>query len=92
MVYNMTMKHVNVAEAKAHLSYLMRLAASGERVVLCERNKPIVELVPVGKPIDLELRKSAFGMFKGGMTSDEIDEALRPMTDEEVDEFLEGRF
>ncbi len=92
MVYNVTMKQVNVAEAKAHLSYLMKLAASGEKVVLCERNKPVVELVPVKKPIDLELRKSAFGMFPGGMSEEELEEALRPMTDEEVDAFLEGRY
>ena len=92
MVYNMTMIHVNVAEAKAKLSHYLRLAASGEQVVICERNKPLVELTPVKKPIDIERRKAAIGMFKGGMTEEELQEALRPMTDEEADAFIEGRY
>jgi len=88
----MTMIHANVAEVKSRLSYYLRLAKSGERVVICDRNKPIVELVPVQAPIDRELRASAFGMFPSVMTEAELDEALRPMTNEEADAFLEGRY
>jgi prevent-host-death family protein len=92
MVNNMTMIHVNVADAKSRLSHYLRLATSGEKVIICERNKPIAELVPIEQPIDIELRKSAFGMFSGGIPEAELEEALRPMTDEEADAFIEGHY
>ncbi len=88
----MTMIHANVAEVKSRLSYYLRLAKSGERVMICERNKPIAELVPVVPPIDKALRASAFGMFPSVMTVEKLEEALRPMTDEEADAFVEGRY
>lgn len=90
LVYNMTMIEVNVADAKARLSHYLRVAKSGERVVICERNKPVAELVPILKPVDRELRKSVFGMFAGSMTEAELDEAIRPMTDKEAEAFVEG--
>lgn len=89
MVHNETMTKVNVSEMKARLSHYMRLAASGEQVILCERNEPRFELVPVKKPIDKEKRRSAFGMFGNWMTEEQVEEALRPMTDDEADRFLE---
>jgi len=92
MVYNVTMIQVNIAEAKSRLSHYLRLATSGEKVMICERNKPVAELVAVKQPIDLERRRSAIGMFPGGMTEEELQEALRPMTDAEADAFIEGRY
>lgn len=44
MTYNMTMRKVNVHEAKARLSEFL---ASGERVVICNRNVPVAELRPL---------------------------------------------
>ena len=85
------MIRANVAEVKARLSHFLRVAKSGETVVICERNVPVAELVAVKKPIDRALRESAFGMYKNVMTDAELDEALRPMTDEEADAFIEGR-
>ena len=38
----------NVAEAKAHLSTLVRRALQGEEVVIARDNTPLVKLVPVG--------------------------------------------
>lgn len=38
------MKRVNIAEAKAGLSSLLRLVRGGEAVVICDRNVPIAEL------------------------------------------------
>ncbi|GMV88750.1 MAG: hypothetical protein AMXMBFR81_16810 [Chthonomonas sp.] len=35
---------INVAEAKANLSKYLELVERGERVVICRRNVPIVEL------------------------------------------------
>jgi prevent-host-death family protein len=40
----MTMMIVNIFEAKAKLSEYLDLAASGERVVICKRNRPVAEL------------------------------------------------
>ena len=41
------MKTISVAELKAHLSEYLRLARSGERVVVSARRVAIAELVPV---------------------------------------------
>ena len=41
-------EYYNVAEAKAHLSTLVRLAMQGEEVVIARDNTPLVKLVPVG--------------------------------------------
>jgi prevent-host-death family protein len=86
------MIHANVADVKARLSHFLRLAQAGEKVVICERNKPIAEIVPVKKPFDEALFDSAIGMFPSVMTEEELQEALRPMTDEEADAFVEGRY
>jgi prevent-host-death family protein len=42
----MTMFRVNIHEAKAHFSDCVRRARQGERVVVCQRNVPIAEIVP----------------------------------------------
>lgn len=44
MLINMTMIMVNIFEAKAKLSEFLNLAARGERVVICKRNRPVAEL------------------------------------------------
>ena len=44
MVKNMTMIVVNIFEAKAKLSEYLDMAAQGERVLICKRNRPVVEL------------------------------------------------
>jgi antitoxin (DNA-binding transcriptional repressor) of toxin-antitoxin stability system len=44
MVYYMTMKVVNIYEAKAKLSEYLDLVSSGERVLISKRNQPVAEL------------------------------------------------
>jgi prevent-host-death family protein len=44
MVKYMTMIVVNINEAKAKLSEFIELTASGERVLICKRNRPVAEL------------------------------------------------
>ena len=44
----MTMKKVNIHDAKARLSEYLDLVAQGERVLICRRNHPVAELRPVG--------------------------------------------
>ena len=40
----MTVSHVNLAEAKAHLSELVTRAEAGETVQISRRGKPVVQL------------------------------------------------
>jgi len=44
MVQFMTMKVVNIYEAKAKLSEFLDAVASGERVLIAKRNQPVAEL------------------------------------------------
>jgi prevent-host-death family protein len=44
MVHYMVMMIVNIHEAKAKLSEFLDLAAAGERVLICKRNRPVAEL------------------------------------------------
>ena len=48
MIYNMTMKKVNIFEAKAHLSEYVEAAQRGEQVIICRRNRPVAELKALG--------------------------------------------
>ena len=52
-------QHYNVAEAKAHLSTLVKKALQGEEVVIARDNTPLVRLVPV------EVRTPTPGSAKG---------------------------
>ena len=47
MTYNLTMKMVNIYDAKARLSEYLELVQRGEHVVICRRNQPVAELRPV---------------------------------------------
>lgn len=86
------MIQANVGDVKARLSHFLRLAKAGETVQICERNVPVAELTAVRRPVDRKLRESAFGMFAGQISDEELDEAMRPMTDEEAGAFIEGRY
>jgi prevent-host-death family protein len=50
MVIILTMKKVNVYQAKARLSALLDQVSAGETVVICRRNVPTAELRPVARP------------------------------------------
>jgi prevent-host-death family protein len=65
MVYNMVMKLVNIAEAKARLSDLLDDVERGETVVIARRNEPVAELRAVPKR-----RKTLrpWGLAKGQFT------------------------
>lgn len=42
--------HVNIAEAKAHLSELVDRALSGEEVIIARDGKPLLRLAPLQSP------------------------------------------
>lgn len=50
------MKKINLSEAKAHLGRYLKAASSGERVVISERNRPMVELVAISAPKTKKLK------------------------------------
>ena len=54
----------NLAEAKKHLAHYTRLVKGGSVVVLCERNKPIAEIRPIGH-LSVKRPKREIGLMKG---------------------------
>jgi prevent-host-death family protein len=61
----MTMIVVNIFEAKAKLSEYLDMAAQGERVLICKRNRPIVELHAVQSA---RTTPRPFGLGRGSVT------------------------
>ena len=80
---------VSVTEAKNKLTQLLTAVEKGERVTIERHGHIIAEIV---KPSSKKVPK--FGTLKGlvHMTPEQFREATRPMTDEEVDAFLEGHY
>jgi antitoxin (DNA-binding transcriptional repressor) of toxin-antitoxin stability system len=58
------MVSTNLAEAKKHLAHYTRLVKNGTVVVLCERNKPIAEIRPLGHH-SAKRPKRKIGLMKG---------------------------
>jgi prevent-host-death family protein len=76
---------VNVHEAKTQLSRLLELVEAGETVVIARHGKPVAQLIPAHKA----------GLPLGVARLDRLvpagDDWWRPMTDEETDDWIEGR-
>lgn len=49
MVHYITMKKVNMYDAKMHLSEYLAGLGEGETLLICKRNKPVAELRPIPK-------------------------------------------
>jgi prevent-host-death family protein len=82
---------VSVAEAKNKLTQLISAVERGEEVTISRRGKPVVQLVRVKRaPKFGTLREKYPDRFP--LSPEEFHELTRPMTDEEVDAFLEGRY
>jgi prevent-host-death family protein len=82
----MTMLLVNIADAKSRLSEYVEAAARGERVLICNRNKPVAELRAVEQapaaPRDLS------PMFPGHIFM--TDAFFEPMSEAELREWYES--
>ena len=79
---------VSVADAKNKLPELIKAVEDGERVTICRRGTPVVDIVRTAQTAR-KVRK--FGIFKGKIQI--LDPAWsKPMTDEEVDDFIAGRY
>ncbi|MBA3884697.1 MAG: type II toxin-antitoxin system Phd/YefM family antitoxin [Acidobacteria bacterium] len=81
----MVMIMVNIFEAKAKLSEFVEAASRGERVVICNRNRPVAELRPVAAAPAPRRLGSALG-------SVEMDEGFNdPLPDDLLELFEGGR-
>ena len=79
---------VNVAEAKNRLPELIKAVEDGESVTICRHGKPVADLV---RTVRAGGGKRTLGTLEGKIA--EIDpDWWKPMTDEEADDFLEGRY
>jgi len=78
---------VSVADAKNKLPELIKAVEGGEPVTICRRGVPVVDIVRTKKPTR---KKRTLGTLKGKI---EILDPnwWKPMTDEEVEDFLVGR-
>ena len=82
------MREVSVYEAKTTLSALLQAVERGEDVVITNRNRPVARLVPFEKPRDRPVFGGAKEAFeRSGLTWEDIDRALAPMSDEELREW-----
>lgn len=78
---------VSVAEAKNKLPELIKAVEHGESVTICRRGKPVVDVVRTTQPTG---QKPRFGTLKGKVVIHDPN-WWKPMTDQEVDDFLAGR-
>jgi prevent-host-death family protein len=74
---------IGIKAAKAHLSRIIKAAISGEKVVITDRGRPLVRLVP--EPITPRNPQRGYGSLKGvlnlplGWDSPEGDKELLEM-------------
>jgi prevent-host-death family protein len=78
---------VSVAEAKNRLPELVKAAENGEAITICRRGVPVADLVPTKVAME---QKPRFGTLRGKIVGVEPD-WWKPMSDEEVDAWLDGR-
>jgi antitoxin (DNA-binding transcriptional repressor) of toxin-antitoxin stability system len=78
---------VSVAVAKNELTKLIKAVENGEKVTICRRGVPTVDIVRTTVPTG---RAPKFGTMRDKIIIHDPDWA-RPMTDEEVDAMLEER-
>jgi antitoxin (DNA-binding transcriptional repressor) of toxin-antitoxin stability system len=79
---------VSVADAKNKLPELIKAAESGESVTICRRGLPVVDLVRTKVGGGEEPR---FGTLTGRIVVNDP-EWWKPLSDDEVEEFLAGRY
>ncbi len=79
------MLRVNIAEAKANFSKLLRAAQAGEPVIICDRNREIVELRAIPQA---SKEPRPVGPARPGFSIP--DAFFDPMSDEELREWEGG--
>ena len=78
---------VSVADAKNKLPELIKAVEDGQSVTICRRGVPVVDMVRTKEP---SRKKRTLGTLKGKIQV--LDPNWwKPMSDEEVEDFLAGR-
>ena len=79
MTHNMTMIRTNIHTLKAHLSEFLEKTLNGERILVCKRNIPLAEIIPVSDnkriPRSIGLAKGEFKVpkdFNAPLADDEL--------------------
>ena len=81
------MHSVNIYEAKIRLAALIQAMERGDEVVISNRNRPVVRLVPATPPRERPVFGSAKAAFeRSGPTHEDIVRALAPMGADELRE------
>jgi len=78
---------VSVADAKNKLPELIKAVENGEPVTICRRGVPVVDIVRTKEPTR---KKRVLGTLKGKIQILDRD-WWKPMSEEEVDDFIAGR-
>lgn len=79
----------NVHEAKTHFSKLLDCVLEGETVLITRNGIPVAELIPARKrPFPLGAGRNDPHINAAALPGDDW---WRPMTDDEVEAFLDGR-
>ena len=75
---NRNMSQYSIYAAKTNFSKLVQKALRGEKVIIANRDKPILQLVPIEKPEP----KHLIGLLKGKVKiTDDFDEPLEDFED-----------
>ena len=73
---------LNMHEAKTHLSeHIVRLKA-GDRIILCRRNRPVAEILPIAQPAS---EPRPVGLGKG--LAEVPESFFDPLPDDVLDQF-----
>jgi antitoxin (DNA-binding transcriptional repressor) of toxin-antitoxin stability system len=75
-------------EGKDELPELIRVVEKGEPVTICRRGVPVVDMVRTKEPTR---KKRELGRLKGRIEILDAD-WWKPMTNDEADAFMEGRY
>ena len=78
---------VSVADAKNRLPELVKAAENGEAITICRRGVAVADLVPTRAAVK---EKPRFGTLRGKIVESDP-EWWKPMSQEEVDAWLDGR-
>jgi prevent-host-death family protein len=79
---------VSVADAKNNLPKLLKSVERGNRITICRRGKAVAEIVP---PANSGKKKIKLGFLSGKIIIHDAN-WWHPMTEKEVEDYLEGRY
>ena len=81
------MANYNIHEAKSSLSRLIKKTEQGEEVIIMRNGEPVAKLVQYRKRRPKKIKLG----FAAGLVKEIDKDWWKPMTDEEVEAWVEGR-